>query len=677
MAQVSEKPSDAPPDLPASASEVTREESMALLYPNAKSFPSGRVPAGVIAAWVVPYFGFYASKYFKQSWMKTFFIDDYPQASLGFVALFSTIKVLVDAFTDPWMANKTDACQDPSGRRKPFFKIGALVTLLVFTFAWTPPWSLSQPVGNKASVAASVWYGVFHVGFALMETVVTLPVDGLGGDLTYSSVERNRIFYHRGVWVMLGIMVGVLVPAFVPSTCTGTSGDEVEGCPTYKEIVVTHDGCTTFPVLAAVFSVITAVGLWNLGRTVKERDPRTCTEAQHMPVVPSLVQVSMNRPFRILLMADIVEAIAQNTPFVVMPFVTRYVVLPPGSEARCGEDVMIADPDTLFGMFGVVYFLGNFAAMPLWRCVMSRFGKRRAFILRNVAVCVSTLVLIGPLLQEGAVVSCCVFAFFWGMGNGGGDWMLRSIVADVVDYDEFLTGTRREAQYFMGIEFLPKFVEIPSEAAPLLLMAWCGYERNVAQNSAVVWILRLFFSLIPAAVIALGTCMLYYFPMKTEEQHAALLEGIQLHRQGQPAKDPYYGGQIEVAALPTDNAAHIELLSHFYGSELKLIVNSGCETLRRTLLTRLMIGGCLVAPVGALLLALGMPALLDGEDASVAPLGSFLLGVTVLVLWFEGVRYLRLGELRSKQESGEIGMPILEGSLAYWSRFTYSPKDGD
>lgn len=54
--------------------------------------------------WALPYCGWLALKYLKIGYMKKFYTDDYPQASLGIIAFASVLSVLVDAFMDPFTA---------------------------------------------------------------------------------------------------------------------------------------------------------------------------------------------------------------------------------------------------------------------------------------------------------------------------------------------------------------------------------------------------------------------------------------------------------------------------------------------------------------------------------------------------------------------------------------------
>lgn len=49
----------------------------------------------------------------------------------------------------------------------------------------------------------------------------------------------------------------------------------------------------------------------------------------------------------------------------------------------------------------------------------------------------------------------------WAAVMGGGSFLHRSLMNDVIDYDTFRTGERREAQYAAFYDFVPKLVQIP------------------------------------------------------------------------------------------------------------------------------------------------------------------------------------------------------------------------
>merc|ERR1719181_919478 len=61
----------------------------------------------------------------------------------------------------------------------------------------------------------------------------------------------------------------------------------------------------------------------------------------------------------------------------------------------------------------------------------------------------------------------------------GAKFLNDSILADIVDYDEFLTANRKEATYFMAKSFIPKVVQIPAAVLPIAFMPVAGYIQPI------------------------------------------------------------------------------------------------------------------------------------------------------------------------------------------------------
>ncbi len=54
-----------------------------------------------------------------------------------------------------------------------------------------------------------------------------------------------------------------------------------------------------------------------------------------------------------------------------------------------------------------------------------------------------------------------------------------AIVADVLDYDEFITGMRNEAFFAMSKSFLPRLASAPAAAIPIALLGPLGHRPPV------------------------------------------------------------------------------------------------------------------------------------------------------------------------------------------------------
>jgi hypothetical protein len=208
----------------------------------------GSIPLQRKCLWAWPAFSWYALKFHKTGYMKKFYIDDYPEASLGIIAFSSVLSVLVDAFTDPKMAFITDNCKSKYGRRRPFIFASGFFVPAVFVLSWIP----LVPSG----IPASIWFGVFHVLYKLADTLFLIPFDAWGGQLTPIYRERTNLWMWRDIFSNVGILCGMAVAPllFVTDQCSSTK----------------DTGCVQQPLIAAFFGVLHMHGCLQLAYFGKE-----------------------------------------------------------------------------------------------------------------------------------------------------------------------------------------------------------------------------------------------------------------------------------------------------------------------------------------------------------------------------------------------------------------------
>lgn len=696
------------------ATEVLSREQMQKLYP--MLLPCGpegeatekanlwRLPKRSRLLWAWPAFGWYALKYMKIGYMKKFYTDDYPKASLGIIAFSGVLSVLIDAFTDPRMAIWTDTYPSQWGRRRPFIFAASFLVPVVFVLAWVP----MVPSGT----AASIWFGVFHVLYKLMDTLFVIPHDAWGAQLTPSYQEKTHVWAWKEMCAHFGIFCGMAVfpLIFVTKQCSTTP----------------EDGCIQMPVLALFFGLLFMVCSLRLawvGRepTLQQLDEATVREtsqtAARVPSIkpgggfteedtlPMLISTYLNLPFRILLISVSAQALGQELPFNVLPYLTEWAV---------GEKCLAADD-----MFG--YLAGTNIVMGLlmvgpWMLISDYFGKFQSYVCWLIALLIATLPYLLVVRDTG---DCSMTYLCFGLtallGSAyGGSFLIKGVVTDAIDYDELLTGgLRREASYLMAVEFIPKFMMIPGECLPFLLMAhfnyarptpedlrpkgctndaagdamclahystevagagWCDsdltcadYLRNgasfvcngahdecgVIQNNEVVWVLKLCFTLVPAFFMLLGLFALWWYPSaaRRREMQVKVTAAAAEVRQGKTVEDPWrMGSMISPAKHPTENAG---ALSYFWPSELHALAQGptieGGQVLLGNLVPKLLLwvgSFAVLIPIGGWVIFIGLDDLSDDLGASWSPLGLMIVGIGILGVWFHGTRLWAAQELK-------------------------------
>lgn len=152
-------------------------------------------------------------------------------------------------------------------------------------------------------------------------------------------------------------------------------------------------------------------------------------------------------------------------------------------------------------MAGFVFVLLMSAMLSslFWLWLSRWIGKFRAWQTFNFVNAMTNLM----FFRIGRGDSWLVIAA--GALNGipvGGQFLVNTIMADVIDYDEFLNGCRSEAAFSVFATLIPKFVAIPASAIPLAIINLLGFDPPVdgiaqPQNSKVQLFIRVSFVMLP------------------------------------------------------------------------------------------------------------------------------------------------------------------------------------
>ena len=129
-------------------------------------------------------------------------------------------------------------------------------------------------------------------------------------------------------------------------------------------------------------------------------------------------------------------------------------------------------------------------------------------------------------LGPGDALLYGVLVFMSGIGFGAGLALPSSIQADVIDYDQLLTGQRREGQYIGLWSIAKKFAAALGVGVGLLLLGHSGYNPNIEQNESTIMVLRVLYALVPCLFNVLSIIIISFYPI-SEQAHARILRQIE------------------------------------------------------------------------------------------------------------------------------------------------------
>jgi GPH family glycoside/pentoside/hexuronide:cation symporter len=148
------------------------------------------------------------------------------------------------------------------------------------------------------------------------------------------------------------------------------------------------------------------------------------------------------------------------------------------------QDVMYHNGGTLLGMFGTFSSICTLCAISLTAWISSKIGKRSAFLLTM------SFAIIGYALKWVGYNPACPYllliaAPFMAFHLGALFTIVPSMVADVCDFDELQTGTRREGMFSGIYWWIQKLGMAGASILGGYLLNWTGFNIALGINQSV------------------------------------------------------------------------------------------------------------------------------------------------------------------------------------------------
>lgn len=301
------------------------------------------------------------------------------------------------------------------------------------------------------------------------------------------------------------------------------------------------------------------------------------------PLVPMLLSTMTNQAFTVLLPAWCCDGMVNAVFAALITYYIRYVIQPEyqtmeenGRDCAKGVNALSTSDNfshwcstesVLAGCLCCALFCAM-AATPVWLLLVRLIGKVRTWLLWSLVMAATNILFVFP--GKGDIVMCALICGLNGLPIAA-KFLADAVLADIIDYDEFLTGSRREATYTMFKSFLPKIMAIPSMAIPISLLSMVGHRPPVngmiqEQPAAVPFFIKAIGAVLTAAVSMVAWAVKMCFPLKTRQQVDMVAEGISMHLVGAPAPDPLSGVSFAITAFEDDELEHVWSLDHFVGS---------------------------------------------------------------------------------------------------------------
>ena len=427
-----------------------------------------------IAAYCLPTaaLGFISMPFFI--WLMKFSTDVLLIAPAAIGSLFFMARIW-DAFSDPLVGYLSDRSNARDGRRLAWMRAAAIPMALTSVMLWSPPSML-----EGASLV--VWMGVALLLYETASTAFLIPYGALGMELSERYHERTRLFGYRHVVGAFGALLG-LGAVYLLRTSQ-------------------EPRLTAFGVSAAGGAIVAGTIYLSTRRLAERGD----FQGRGAPaIMKAFGDVVRNPHGRLLFFVYGIDAFGAASIGILAPYVMQYVVHAPN----------------LIEVFIVMYFVPQFAFTPMWIRLGKRFSKKRLWLFAMLALSAGYLSVF--FVQDSSFLLLFFVIFLLGLGGGCGSVIAPSIQADVIDYDEYLTGERKEGAYTAVWNFIRKAAAGVTAGLTGFVLQYAGYVPNAdEQSEAVKTAILGLMGLLPAVCYAIGAIVFLRFSLN-EDEHARIL----------------------------------------------------------------------------------------------------------------------------------------------------------
>lgn len=392
-------------------------------------------------------------------------------------AIFS-LSCIWDAISDPLAGYLSDRTTFRLGRRRTWILASCLPISLGFYAVFAPPFSME-------GTDLTIWMTVAIIGFYSAMTLFFVPHMALGAELSTDYHERSRLFGVRHIFYILGSILSLGAMYLLINE---------EFSPDGNVRLLARDLAFVAIAIMVVLVIYAVVVL-------RER-PEFQNRQQGGPL-QAFRDIWGNPHARLLITVTFIENVGSAAIAALTLYISQYVVGAPSMAPLIILAYMI--PSSLF--------------VPMWIPLSKRYGKIKVWMAGMVMTGVSfggmfVLPFLDTLDQRLVVI--IVLAFFAGLANGCGGTLGPSVQGDVIDFDEYQTGERKEGSYFAAWNFVYK-----SALGVMLLLTgfvldFAGFVPNQEQTMQVKLAMVSLYGLFPLVCYTIGAILFSRFKLDEE-----------------------------------------------------------------------------------------------------------------------------------------------------------------
>ncbi len=453
------------------------------------------------------------------------------------VTVIMTIAKVWDAFNDPIMGTIVDRTRSRWGKCRPYLIFVPGIILVTTVLCFVSFGFYGQ--GSKAlDVAIVGWAAFTYVLWGMTYTVGDIPLWGVTALMTEKEKDRNTLLSLArilggvgGAVTLLGMQPVSLALGNMLAPTMGAAQGERFG----------------FLIAALGFALI-GCGMFQVcGFFIRER---ISPSEKKYTLKENFTIIWKNKPFKQILFSGILGSAKMLLTICAMPLVTYYYA---------SKDPLLAF--LYIALLGGGVFGGMFIASGLTPVFLKKLSKKKLYNYSNLIgvlpfLLIFVMYLIAPhnLTSALPMVIMVILFVFAGASIGLTNVLQSLMIADCVDYEEYVNGTRPDGVFFSGQTFIAKLTSGIATIISGIVYAIAGFsDERVAEVNAFInaggipkdavpyeglmMILFLLVSVPPAISCLLAVIPTWKYCLDDDEHNRILAELNRRRHENQPSEE--------------------------------------------------------------------------------------------------------------------------------------------
>ena len=360
----------------------------------------------------------------------TFFFVEYFGMDAKWSAACWLIFGIWNAINDPLFGYISDRTKSKLGRRRPYIRYGAIMIAAVFSLTWIT-WA---DTGSDVQMFIQMLIALFL--FDMLYTAIATSLYVMPYEMAVTNEARSKIMFVKVIFGLVALSVPLVLLA------------ELEH--------ILEQSLIRFQMIMIILGILAGVIMFFSTFFYKEKE--YIKQEEQYPFFQSLITCFKNKSFIIFEMISFSVTFIQTALMIGLSYYFEAYAI---SYLPCYAAMLIG---IIFGMY-------------LWMKPGLKWGVKKSIVIMCLifGIGLAIMLIFGQYLIAGVIGFLSA-----GIGFSGGMYVVPLMNGDVIDYDEHVSGLRREGMYAGVNSFICKpAISFANAAFPAMLL-WFGYDHSVS-----------------------------------------------------------------------------------------------------------------------------------------------------------------------------------------------------